>query len=253
MTARTLAAILALSLLALPPGAARADEVACPEVGPDDAEVQRRLRWLEARFADTEDDVRRWFGAFIVLHGLLTGVQLTLALATPDDQSRIDFIVNTTGSGLGLVTLLLSTPPILGAGDLMRSLPRDTPEDRLASLRIAEARMRRSAEASGFVRSPLPSLATTFYVAAGGITLLLLDRPVGAILHAAGGTVLGQGRLLLHPTGAIDAWRTYLHHHADAGCTPEGASARYDAGMRFAISPSGVGTGGAGLALTLSF
>jgi hypothetical protein len=251
--ARTLAAILALAILAAHPRAALADEVACPEVAPSDTEVTRRLRWLEGRFADTEDDVRRWFAGFIVLHALLTGVQLTLALSSPDDESRKDFIVNTIGSGLGLVTLLISTPPILGAGDMMRSLPRDTPDDRLASMRVAEARLRRSAEASSFVRGPLASLLSGGYIAAAATTLLLLDRPTGAMIHAAGGTILGQGRLLLHPTGAIDSWRVYQHHHPDAGCIPEGGVARYDAGVRFAVAPVGLGPGGAGLGLTLAF
>lgn len=253
MTTRTLAAFLALAILAAQPGRVAADEIACPVEAPSDDEVQRRLRWLDARFADTEDDVRRWFGAFVILHGLLTGVQLTLALATPDDDARIDFIVNTTGSGLGLLTLLISTPPILGAGEMMRGLPRATPEERLASMRVAEARLLRSAEASGFVRGPLASLASTAYVAAAAMTLLFLDRTTGAMVHAAGGTILAQGRLLLHPTGAIDAWRVYSRHHPDAGCTPEGASARYDDGVRFALSPAGLAPGGVGLALTLAF
>lgn len=251
--ARTLAAFLALAILAAHPRTVLADDVACPEVGPPDAEVQQRLRWLEARFEDHEDDVRRWFGIFVVLHGLLTGVQLTLALATPDDQQRIDFIVNTTGSGLGLMTILISTPPILGAGEMMRSLPRDTPEARLASMRIAEARLRRSAEASGFVRGPLASLASAGYVAAASVTLLLLERTTAAFVHAAGGTLLAQGRLLLHPTGTIDSWRSYLRHHPEAGCTDEGARAGYDGSLRFAVSPGALAPGAAGLGLTLSF
>lgn len=258
MTARTPAALVALALLAAalaPCGAARADEVACPDVPPSDVEVERRLAWLDRRFADTEDDVRRWYTGFVVFHTLLTGVQLTLALGARDLESSIDPIANTISSGLGLATLLISTPPILGAGDMMRALPRDTPQDRLASLRVAEARLRRSAEGSAFVRGVFSSVASALYVDAAAITVLALGRTSGAFLLGIGGTIIGQGRILLHPTGAIDAWNVYRRHHPDAGCTPEGGLARYDgaADLRFAVAPVGLGAGGAGLALSLAF
>lgn len=254
MTSRTTAALLAALLLASPLGA-RADEpAACPEAPPPDDEVQRRLAWIERQVEGNEDDVRRWFGAFVAIHTLLTGVQLTLALSTPDDQSRIDFIVNGVGGGLGLVTLLISTPPILGAGDFLRSLPRETPEDRLAAMRAAEDRLRRSAEGSGFVRSELSSIASAAYVEAASLTLLFLGRTAAAFTHAAGGLVLGQGRLLLHPTGAIDAWRTYQARHADAGCRPEDAPQAELAAPALALSPAVPGGAGAvGISLTLSF
>lgn len=250
---RTTAALLAALLLATPLGA-RADEPAtCPEQGPADDEVQRRLAWIEGRIDDTEDDVRRWFGAFVAIHTLLTGVQLTLALSVPDDDARPDFIVNSIGGGLGLATLLISMPPILGAGDFVRSLPRDTPEARLAALRAAEDRLRRSAEASRFVRGELSSIASALYVEAASLTLLFLGRTTGAFTHAVGGTILGQGRLLLHPTGAIDSWRTYQARHADAGCRPEDVPPPSTSAPALALTPAAMGPAGAGVALTLSF
>ena len=252
-TLRATVALLA-ALVLVAPASARADEpAACPEVAPPDDEVQRRLTWIERRIDDTEDDVRRWFSAFVVVHTLLTGVQLTLAISVPDDDARPDFIVNAIGGGLGLATLLISMPPILGAGDFVRSLARDTPEARLAALRAAEDRLRRSAEASGFVRSELSAVASALYVEAGSLTLLFLGRTTGAFTHAVGGVVLGQGRLLLHPTGAIDSWRTYRARHADAGCRPEDVPPPAPSAPGLALSPAVMGPAGAGVSLTLSF
>jgi hypothetical protein len=240
-------AALVLALACAPPSLALAD--ACPDELPSDEEVQARLAWIERRIENDEDDVRRWFTGVLVFHAALAGANLALALSTPDDQNRIDFIVTTAGSSLGLVTLLATTPPILGAGDSLRSLPRSTATERYVALRIAEERLRRSASASSFVRGEVASLLSLAYIEAASLTLLFLGRYVTSIIHAIGGTLIGQGRLLLHPTGSIDAWRAYAAAHPDAGCSP---LARYDPGVRLAIAPS-AGPNGAGLSLQLVF
>lgn len=247
-------------LLALLPAAARADPPACPDVAPSDAEVTRRLAWIERSFERDEDDVRRWYAGFIVAHTLLAGANVALAFGV-DAQSNMDeeawwhtpaasFFVNATGGTLGLLTLLISTPPILGATDTVRALPRGTPEERLSSLRLAEQRLQRSGDAAAFVRGPVASVASTLYVGAAAATLVLLELPVPGLVHAIGGTILAQGRLLLHPSGPLLAWRTYQAHHPDAACADLlEPMARYDAGgPRIAIVPTGLGLG-----LTLAF
>ena len=252
---RLLAIAAAISLLAtvvlVPSTTARADPPACPDVAPDDAEVTRRLDWIERVIDRDEDDVRRWYAAFVVAPALLAGVNVGLAFAA-DAGSNLDqeawwhskatpFVVNATGSTLGLITILASTPPILGAGDFMRSLPRGTPGERLVSLREAEHRLRRDHDAVAFVRGPLASVASALYVGAASSLLLALDHTVPALLHAVGGTILAQGRLLLHPTGPLEAWRTYASRHPDAGCDPIETVARYDGSPRLAIAPSLLG------------
>lgn len=238
------------------PMIARADPVACPDAAPHDTEVVRRLAWIESVVERDEDDTRRWYGSFIVVHILLGGVNVALAFAADSGGTNIDsgawwrssafpFAVNATGGTLGLLTLLIAPPAILGAGDFLRSLPRATPEERLGSLREAERRLSRDHDTASFVRGPLASLASTVYVAAASMTLLFLDHVAPALIQAIGGSILAQGRLLLHPAGPIDAWRTYRAHHPDAGCQSleqslGQASSGYDA-VRFALEPSGLG------------
>jgi hypothetical protein len=251
---------LALALL-LAPGAARAQVIECPDEAPSDAEVTRRLAWIERSIDGDEDDVRRWFTGFAIAHALLGAVNATLAFSS-NSGANMDsevwwrgpgapFAVNATGSFLGLITILASTPPILGAGDFVRSLDRSTPEARLASLRAAEARLMRDHDAASFVRGDLASMASTLYVAAASSTLVLLGHTVPGMLHAVGGTILAQGRLLLHPTGPISAWRTYRAHHPEAGCTP-GVAAPLPA-PSVAVSPSSPAGGGLGVSLSVVF
>jgi hypothetical protein len=255
---RVLFPLIVLAALAIHPWTAFGDDNACSESPaaeeiPSDADVQRRLQWLETRVADIESDVQLWFMGFGILHAALTSINFAIAVGISDDQERIDYIVNGTGGVLGLATLLISTPPIIGASTMIRSLPRTTPDERLAAMRLVEARLRQSAESSEFVRSPLASLLSAGVVEAGALTLLFFDRPIAALLLAGGGTVVGQGQILLHPTGAIDAWRMYLRRYPDAGCIPEGTAVRLDSSVRFAISPAALDRGSAGIAFTLSF
>lgn len=251
---RAIGAALTLALLTSSVPVAHADEpAACPEVAPSDGEVTRRLAWIEQRVADNEHQVRHWFTGFAAFQALLIGVELTLLLSAPNDTDRIEPAISLFGATMGLASLFISLPPILGAGDALRSLPRDTPEDRLAALRIAEARLRASAESSSDARSDVGAIVSILYAEAASLTLLFLDQTTSAFLQAGGGIVIGLGRILLHPTGAIDAWRTYAATHEDAGCAPEGLALQHDPAMRFAIAPVMLGRGGGGIGLTLAF
>jgi hypothetical protein len=247
--ARAFALLVAAAVLAAAVRA-RAEPPACPDAPPADDEVRERLTWIERRIDENEDDVRRWFTAFVVLHGALAGANATIAISTPDDPQRIDMTVNTISSTLGMLTLLGAFPPILGAGDSVRGLPRATAEERLRALRVAESLLRRSADASSFVRSEGASLLSAGYVTAASLTLLFLERPAAAVVHAIGGALLGQGRLLLHPAGIVGAWKRYFARYPDAGCEPPSSVA--PEGLRLAVAPA-LGPGHAGVALGVRF
>lgn len=253
IAAAAISGMLAIATLATSVPAARADAAACPDRDPSDVEVTRRLAWIDHRVEEIEPDVRMWWSGFVAFQTLLVGVNLTLLVAANDDDGRIDPLVSGAGSVLGLITLFAFFPPMLGAGDLLRSLPRGTPGERLASLRVAEARLRSSAQASSDVRSDISAISSVLYAEAASLTLLFLGQTTGAFMQAGGGIVVGLGRMLLHPTGAIDAWRIYSARHPDAGCVPDEPPAHAEARARFVIAPVGLGSAGGGLALTLAF
>ncbi len=229
---------------------ARADPPTCPATPPSDAEVRERTAYLEARIAEHEPDTRHWWSGFLAFHIALTGVQLTFAIATPDDRARIDSIVFTVSGGLGLATLLITLPPLLGAGDAVRGMDAgETPETRLARLRRIEERVRASSDSVDFIRGFLASGLSLAYTEAASLTLLFLERPSAAILHAVGATVIGQGRLLLAPTGIRDVWRRYSRRYADAGCAvDEAPPPAPSASLSIAPGPTTLGLG-----LSLSF
>ncbi|MDQ3033224.1 MAG: hypothetical protein M3Y87_12470 [Myxococcota bacterium] len=254
-----LAPLVLITLLAAlaRPATARADEPrACPSEAPSDAEVVRRLGWLERRIDAAERDTRLWFTGFVAFQSVLVGVELTLLLSAPTDQDRIDPAVSLLGATVGLTTILALSPPILGAGDLLRSLPRDTPGARLDAMRIAEERLRASAERSSGQRGLVASVASILYTETAALTLLFLGELRGAYMQAGGGILIGLGRIFLHPTTAIDAWRVYSARHPDAACAPGGLALLVEPredDLRFAIGPTALGPGAGGFALTLAF
>ena len=75
-------------------------------------------------------------------------------------------------------------------------------------------------------------------------------RTTGALILAAGGVVLGQGRILLHPDGILHEWRRYRFLYADAGCAAPVAAPT--ASLRWELGPAAM-PGGGGIGLTLTF
>ena len=235
--------LVALALVAAPacagPACAQAEPV-CDDA-PDDRAVRARLSEVRAAIAAHEPDMRHWWSAFLIVHGVLGGVQLTLFVSAPEDGPRADFGMQALSSFLGMATLLISTPPLLGAGGTLDAMPEDDEDDRLVKLASAEGLLRRSADAVSFVRGPLSSLLTTGYGEAASLVLLLaFGRPSASILLAAGSALLGQGRLLLHPWGIRDAWRDYRRRYPDAGCD---WSARPPPALAWSFTPFGAGLG----------
>ena len=187
------------------------------------------------------------------LHGVSLGAQPVLGYTATIERVRNDELVGDISSGLGYVTLLTSFPPLLGAGGSLDAMPKDTPKQRLAKLVRAEQLLRASADSVAFVRGPLASLLSAGYVAAVAGLLIGVNFPnggSGAFVMAAGGVVLGQGRLLLHPDGILHEWRRYRFQHPDAGCAAPTAPPAV--AMRWDLAPTVLPEGG-GLAFSLSF
>lgn len=224
---------------------ARADDPpACEELS--DEEVSARLREVRAQVALHEPDTRHWATAFLSLHLAMVGVQLSLAISADNDGARADGWTGTVSSALGVATMLISWPQLIGAGGAIDDLPQGNASERRYALAMAEQRFRRSADQVSFVRSPFTTVLNALYVgAAGSFVLLGWGRIVGGFLLSIGGSVLSQGRVLLFPSGIRDAWLRYQRRHPDAACDPGPAPIP---GPSLTVLPSGFGA-----ALFLSF
>lgn len=226
---------------ALLTGSARAQEGTCGEA-PSDRAVRARLAFLTASLRREEPAVRRWYTTFMLLHAVMGTTSAILAGSAQDENFRNEMLVGTTSSTLALTTLLIFSPPLMGAGDRLRALPEDTPEARLHKLRVAEGMFLAAANNIDFFWGWFPATMSSLYVtAAASVLLLAFNRPQGAIVHSVGGAVLGLGRLLLHPSGGRDVWRRYSRTYDDAGCAQAPVPPPIE--PRAQIVPYGLGLG----------
>lgn len=222
---RALVAAIVLVLAPLPARTARADDPPACEDLPE-AEVEARLREVRGFVRHHEPDTRHWATAFFSLHLTMVGVQLSLAITADNEGAQVDGWIGALSSTLGVATLLISWPSLVGAGDAIDELPTRTPEERRYALARAEQRMRRASDQVAFVRSPFNLTLNALYLGgAASFTLIGWSRVTGAFILAAGGSILAQGRVLLFPTGIREEWLRYHRRHPDAGCEPLAVSA----------------------------
>lgn len=220
---------------------------ACPP--PDAAQLQARQAALAGIFEAHAPAMDLWWSGFMGLH--MGMVAATGALAQHQaGRARDETLVSLVGSALGAGTLLLVTPPILEAPARLAPLPLDTPAQQAAWVALAERLLAEQANKSRFAKSWLArGLAAAYGVGASLFIWLVLDRPWGAVRQLVGGAVIGQGRIWLHPTGALEAWEDYQARYLEGCGDPASAAARAPAravSLSFGAAPGGVG-------LTLSF
>ena len=228
-----------IALLIAPTTRAWADEPdVCPEL--TDEEVSARLREVRNTFEHHEPDMRHWATAFLSPHLTMVAVQASLTATADNEGAIVDGWVGTISSSLGVITMLISFPPLLGSGGMMDDAIVATPRDRRIALARAEQRFRRDSDAVNSARGPVNPILNAVYLGGVGIfTLAGWHRVTGAFITSAGGTVLAQGRALLHPSGIRDAWRVYLRRYPHAACEPDIGTA--ESSVQVTLVPYGMG------------
>lgn len=234
--------VLALALVLAPARALADDRPECTEA-PSDAEVRERLSLVGGYVRAEEPGARRWYTTFLFLHGAMAaGAAILAASGDQNEGQQVDMTVNTISSTLAIITMLTATPPLVGAGGTLASMPEETPEQRLAKLREAEDILRRETNAIDFVDSWLAATGTALYTTAASTTLLVaFDRLSAAYTTILGGIVLGHGRLLLRPRGSRGLWRRYRRRYPEAACEepmPDPLAA-----PSWTVGPHGLGVG----------
>jgi hypothetical protein len=191
----------AAPVAAEPPGAALALS---------DAEVARRLAFIEVRLERGSFAANRWWNAWFYGWTALTVAQAAVAFAATDPGLRTDMAVGAVSSSLGVIPLgLFPFPPRLAAGEL-RALPEGTKEERRRKLSRAERLLRESAEAEAFGRSWMNhALSGVVSVGVGLLLGLGYKRPAAGVINAAGGVALCELEIFTQPTAAIDDLRAY--------------------------------------------
>jgi len=111
-----------------------------------DAEVKRRLTFIEERLDGHQQHTEIWHGAWTVINGGATvGLAISAGLASSGDD-RINFATQSVVALIGVGDQYLFRPiPGLGGAQPIRTIPDTTPEERREKLAKAEAILRASA------------------------------------------------------------------------------------------------------------
>jgi hypothetical protein len=234
MRARTrvaLAACLLLSGWALP-WSAGARSAAPSE--PSDAQIERRLAFIENSLDAHQRHAQIWFWSWITVNaGSTVGLSVGAALAD-HAADRVNLIGNVVLATLGIGDMLLFRPVDARFGSApLRALPDATREERLRQLEAGENLMRRNAERAEQRydwRVHAGNFAANGLV--GGLTWAAGD-PQSGLITIVVQSLLGELYLWSAPSGPAKDWQAY--QRLKAGTLPVAST-----GWSLAALPGGV-------------
>lgn len=171
---------------------------------PTDAEVSRRLAFLENRLARGAASANLWWSSWYYGWTALTMGQFVWAIVTPDNGRRKDLAVGAASSTLGLLPLGVLPFPARTAWQDLSRVPATSPADRRRKLAFAEHLLKAAASDEKLRRSWVNHATSIGVSIAAGLVLGVgYDRPTSGVLNALGGIVLSEIQIWTQPTAAI--------------------------------------------------
>ncbi|MFO0761557.1 MAG: hypothetical protein U0359_34070 [Byssovorax sp.] len=238
------AALLAPSLAAAP---ARAEPPRPAPAARSDAEVEKRLAFLNDRLMRATPAATRWWYGWYGGWTALTLIQAGMAFGVSDAGLRKDAAVGAAFSSLGVLPFGLFSFTPLHAAAALRALPESTPEARRIKLARAEHLLEKSAEDETLGRSFLPHAAGGAASLAACLTVVLAyKRPLfSGLFQLLGGVVLNEAQIFTQPTAAIHDLADY---RALDNPSSKPVARPFSPGRSFSFtvvpSPGGLGIGG---------
>ena len=211
---RPAAITLVLLLLAPPPAAAEPAptvEAVDPGPAPDDDEVQARLSFLVQRLDDGRAYADHWARGWPALFVGAAATSAGWAATRTNPAQRTDALVGAAKSTLGAAThlTLVRFSAHRGAADVL-ALPRDTPQQRLRALAVAEDALKTNARDAGQRTFWMRHLGNLLVNVAGGLVVGLAHRDWRtAGISTAIGVAGGEAVIWSQPWRAPSDWRDY--------------------------------------------
>lgn len=176
-----------------------------------DAELEERLRALEANFAAEQRDNRLWYFGWFGTFTVLTTGAFIWAGTTDDIATRDHRLVGGVTSGLGILQMsVLGMPPAFSASRFA-ALPEATREEREAKLMAGERMGLAGANRQQLGRTFIPHLALAVVATVSGLVLALpLDHPREGIIQFVSGVAVGELQIWTMPQDAVAHWDAYL-------------------------------------------
>jgi hypothetical protein len=157
---------------------------------------------IEDMLTEAEAPSERWWWTWIGVHLALFAGNATWAALTDDEGIRVDRLTGATSAALGTMMLLIFAPPAMSAADDVREheeAPAELRDERALEI------MRTTVRAQRRSRSVLAHLLVIGWgLLSGGFLWLGFDRPLSGALQLGSVVVIGELRILTHPSDLID-------------------------------------------------
>jgi hypothetical protein len=197
-----------------------------------DAEIDRRLDFIERRLDASKLHAQIWYWSWMTLNvGATVGLSVGSAL-TDEGDTRASFIPQAVLAALGVADLTVIRPLEARFGaEPIQGLPQNSRAQRLIKLDRAEALLRGNAERAEGRRSWLLHLANFGLNAAAGAATYATGKTSDALISFASGWAGGELYIWSEPGAPARDWQDYRRFKARGSAST---------GLRLAVVP-GVG------------
>ena len=200
--------MLALALLVVA-RVAGAEMPAAPAPELSDAEIDRRLRFLEERLRGSQTHGQIWYWSWMTITGGSTVVMGTLAGLSDNHDDRINYGVQAGVSAIGVADLLLRPLNARHGDGPIRDLPEATRAEKLAKLKAAEDLLRGNAERADERFSWLPHVGNLVINGTAGALIGVFGRKSDGIIAGLSGFAGGELQIWSQPAAPARDWRDY--------------------------------------------
>jgi len=206
------AAIVAGSCLSL---ADAAEHPGSAESPLSDAQIERRLDFIEQRLDASERHARIWYWSWLTLNvGATVGLSVASAIAD-DGDDRATYVPQAALAALGVADLTVFRPLEARFGaEPIRRLPDGTRAERLHQLERAEALLRSNATRAESRGSWLLHLANFSLNAAAGAVTYATGNTSDAVISFASGFAGGEIYIWSEPGAPARDWQDYQRFKA---------------------------------------
>jgi hypothetical protein len=194
-----------------------------------DAEIARRLDFIEQRLDASRRHGQIWYWSWLTINGGATaGLSVAAALAD-DADDRASYVPQAVLAALGVADLTVIRPPAARFGaEPIQGLPDATRAERLAKLERAEALLRSNAERAEGRRSWLLHLANFGLNAGAGAVTYATGKTSDALISFASGFAAGEIYIWSEPGVPARDWQDYQRFRSSGSAA---------AGLRLALLP----------------
>jgi hypothetical protein len=198
------------ALLLLPGIAQAAEPAAAAHAGLSDAQIDRRIDFLEQRLDDSRTHGQIWFWSWLAINGgSMVGNGIVAGMSGQHDD-RVNYGTGAVLGAIGVADQLLRPLEARYGANPVRGLPEATRAQKLAKLRAAEDQLRRNALRAEQRTQALPYLGNAGLALAAGLVVGLWGEEGTGIQTGVSALIGGILYVASEPGRPAQDWQDYL-------------------------------------------